>query len=516
MTVLDVREHEEQQLTSPDEEPLILAAIETHSIDVIPDKERHGTIRQQGVFWFLSNTQTLSVAVGFIGIALGLSVRWTIAAVVLGNAFGTVFMALHASQGPRLGLPQMIQSRAQFGYRGVVLPLFLALFTYLIFAVLDTVIITQGFNQIFGWNTVVVGVVIAVVAVLLAVYGYDWLHRAFRVLFWVSLPLWLVLTIGILTGSAGGRPAPHSAFGWIAFFVVFAASASNNISYAPVVSDYSRYLPRSTPFGRVVTSVYVGAFLSLSWLAAIGAWLAAHLGATDALTSVQQAGNHITSGFGTALITVATIALVATMGEMAYSGQLVVLTAIDSIRPIRPTVTKRVVTASVFATTWAVLGLAVFHNVTTAVDDGLTLSLYLLTPWTIVNLYDYFFVRKGKYAITELENRKGLYGVWGWRGIAAYVAGFAAAVPFWDLSFYVSPVAKATNGLDITFIVELLVSGVLYVIFARSIDLSGDAQAIEASNAKLIQLGILEPRDRTEPVQRRSVIAYSSSGELVR
>jgi purine-cytosine permease-like protein len=201
---------------------------------------------------------------------------------------------------------------------------------------------------------------------------------------------------------------------------------------------------------------------------------------------------------------------------MAYSGQLVVLTAIDSIRPIRPTVTKRVVTASVFATTWAVLGLAVFHNVTTAVDDGLTLSLYLLTPWTIVNLYDYFFVRKGKYAITELENRKGLYGVWGWRGIAAYVAGFAAAVPFWDLSFYVSPVAKATNGLDITFIVELLVSGVLYVIFARSIDLSGDAQAIEASNAKLIQLGILEPRDRTEPVQRRSVIAYSSSGELVR
>ena len=368
----------------------------------------------------------------------------------------------------------MIQSWAQFGYRGVVLPLFLALFTYLIFAVLDTVIITQGFNQIFGWNTVVVGVVIVVVAVLLAVYGYDWLHRVFRVLFWVSLPLWLVLTIGILTGSAGGRPAPHSAFGWIAFFVVFAASASNNISYAPVVSDYSRYLPRSTPFGRVVTSVYVGAFLSLSWLAAIGAWLAAHLGATDALHERPAGGqrHHVRlRDRGASLWRRSPSSR--TMGEMAYSGQLVVLTAIDSIRPIRPTVTKRVVTASVFATTWAVLGLAVFHNVTTAVDDGLTLSLYLLTPWTIVNLYDYFFVRKGKYAITELENRKGLYGVWGWRGIAAYVAGFAAAVPFWDLSFYVSPVAKATNGLDITFIVELLVSGVLYVIFARLIDSSG-------------------------------------------
>jgi purine-cytosine permease-like protein len=496
MTAVDVRELEVEQASPENDESPILAAIETHSIDVIPDKERHGTIRQQGVFWFLSNTQTLSVAVGFIGIALGLSVWWTIIAVLLGNAFGTVFMALHASQGPRLGLPQMIQSRAQFGYRGVVLPLFLALFTYLIFAVLDTVIIAQGFNQIFGWNTVAVGVVIAIAAVLLAVYGYDWLHRAFRVLFWASLPLWLVLTIGILTGNAGGKPAPHSTFGWIAFFVVFAASASNNISYAPVVSDYSRYLPRSTPFGKVVTSVYVGAFLSLSWLAAIGAWLAAHLGATDALTTVQQAGNHIASGFGTALIIVVTIALVATMGEMAYSGQLVVLTAIDSIRPIRPTVTKRVVTASLIATVWAILGLAVFHNVTTAVDDGLTLSLYLLTPWTIVNLYDYFFVRNGKYAITELENRRGLYGVWGWRGIAAYVIGFAASVPFWDLSFYVSPVANATNGLDISFIVELFVSGALYVIFARSIDLSGDAATIEASNAALVALGILQPGDR--------------------
>lgn len=106
MTAVDVRELEVERLSSPDDEPAILTAIETHSIDVIPDRERHGSIRQQGVFWFLSNTQTLSVAVGFIGIALGLSVWYTILAVVLGNAFGTVFMALHASQGPRLGLPR--------------------------------------------------------------------------------------------------------------------------------------------------------------------------------------------------------------------------------------------------------------------------------------------------------------------------------------------------------------------------------------------------------------------------
>lgn len=470
-----------------------LTSIETHSIDVIPDRERHGTIRQQGVFWFLSNTQTLSVAVGFLGVALGLSVGWTIAAVALGNAVGTVFMALHASQGPRLGLPQMIQSRAQFGYRGVVLPLFLAFFTFLIFAVVDTVLIAQGFHQIFGLNTVLVGVVIAVLAVLLAVYGYDWLHLAFRVLFWISLPLWAALAIAILAGRVGAAPAPHSSLGWIPFLVVFASSASYNISYAPVVSDYSRYLPRSTSFIKVVASVYIGAFVSLTALAAIGACLAAHLGATNALTSVQQAGNHFASGFGTALIIVATVALVATMGEMAYSGQLVVLTAIDSIRPIRPTIIKRIVTCSLFAALWAILGIGIFHNVTTAVDDGLTLSLYLLTPWTIVNLYDYFVVRRGRYAVTELENRRGIYGVWGWRGIVAYLIGFVAALPFWDVSFYISPVARVTNGLDITFVVELIVSGGLYALLSRSVNVDDDAAAIADSEAELRELGIFEP-----------------------
>jgi hypothetical protein len=283
------------------------------------------------------------------------------------------------------------------------------------------------------------------------------------------------------------------------FFIVFSATASNNISYAPVVSDYSRYLPRWTPLRKIFAAVFAGAFLSLSWMAAIGAWLAAHVGATDALSSVRDAGNHITSGFGTVLIIVAIIALVATMGEMAYSGQLVILTAIDSIRPIKSSVTKRAVAATGIAIVWAFFGLVVFHNVTTAVYDGLILSLYLLTPWTIVNLYDYFFVRKGKYAITELENRNGIYGLWGWRGISAYLIGFAASIPFWDLSFYVSPVAKAANGLDVSFIVELVVSGVLFALFSRSHDSQVYDEAVRASNLELEALGIRNPLSAVTP-----------------
>ena len=43
---------------------------------------------------------------------------WAIIGLTLGNILGGTVMALHSAQGPRLGLPQMISSRAQFGVFG--------------------------------------------------------------------------------------------------------------------------------------------------------------------------------------------------------------------------------------------------------------------------------------------------------------------------------------------------------------------------------------------------------------
>ena len=89
---------------------------------------------------------------------------WTILAGTLGILFGTLFMAFHAIQGAQLGLPQMIQSRAQFGYRGVVLPLFATFFTYVAFNVVDSVLIASGLNGLFGWSRTLVIVAISLIA----------------------------------------------------------------------------------------------------------------------------------------------------------------------------------------------------------------------------------------------------------------------------------------------------------------------------------------------------------------
>ena len=98
-------------------QPVAYKGIEVRSIDWVPDSERHGKLWHQAPLWFLGNLQYFSIPIGFIGPALGLSLWWTIVASILGIYVGTVFMAFHGSQGPRLGLPQVIQSRAQFGIR---------------------------------------------------------------------------------------------------------------------------------------------------------------------------------------------------------------------------------------------------------------------------------------------------------------------------------------------------------------------------------------------------------------
>ena len=123
-----------------------------HSIDWIPDPERHGKTWQQAMLWFLGNFQYFTIPIGFVGPALGLSLGWSILAGTLGIAFGTLFMAFHATQGPVFGLPQMIQTRAQLGYRGVIVALFAVLFTYMAFNVADQVLMASGLHGAFGWS----------------------------------------------------------------------------------------------------------------------------------------------------------------------------------------------------------------------------------------------------------------------------------------------------------------------------------------------------------------------------
>jgi NCS1 family nucleobase:cation symporter-1 len=467
-----------------------MTGIEVRSIDYVPENERHGKISHQGPFWFLGNFQPFTLSIGLLAPVLGLSFGWAALALVLGVLFGTIFMAAHASQGPKLGLPQMIQSRAQFGYRGVIVPLFATLFTFVGFNVVDAVIIKIGLNSIWGWSSVAVAAVITVIAVVLAIYGHDWLHRVFQVLFWCSLPLWTILTIGVLFGQAGpASPAPDLGFTWAGFLAMFTTAAAYNVTYAPYVSDYSRYLPRNTPTGSVMRAVFIGAAASPIWLMPLGAWFGCHFNDYDPLSSIYTRGNAVFGNLGTVLLFFSVLALVATMGLNAYSGMLTVVTGVDSIVPVRFTRSLRIVVILVLGVGWLLICLPL-DNVSQALFNTLTIMLYLLAPWTAVNLMDFFYVRHGHYAITDLFTPSGIYRAWGGRGIAAYLIGIAVEIPFMGLpGLYESWGWQKLNYVDISWMLGLVVAGFVYFLLSRRIDVVAEEPAIERSEQVLAETG---------------------------
>src|SRR5437879_12739237 len=65
---------------------------------------------------------------------------WSFLGIIAAVLFGTFFMAFHSAQGPQLGLPQMIQSRPQFGYVGALLVWLFAYVQYAGFNVFNTIL----------------------------------------------------------------------------------------------------------------------------------------------------------------------------------------------------------------------------------------------------------------------------------------------------------------------------------------------------------------------------------------
>ena len=96
--------------------------LEIRTIHQIARSARHGTARDLFTVWFGTNIQLLTIVTGGLAVsAFHLPFGWAVVGLVIGNLVGAIFMALHAAQGPRLGVPQMVQTRGQFGSYGSLL-----------------------------------------------------------------------------------------------------------------------------------------------------------------------------------------------------------------------------------------------------------------------------------------------------------------------------------------------------------------------------------------------------------
>jgi purine-cytosine permease-like protein len=104
---------------------------------------------------------------------------------------------------------------------------------------------------------------------------------------------------------------------------------------------------------------------------------------------------------------------------------------------------------------------------------------YVFTPWTAINLVDYSWVRRGRYAIREIFNPRGIYGRWGWRGTVAYLVGMLVMAPFMVPTPYTGFLAARPDDVDYSMFIGLPVAGLLYLYFCRGLDLEAERRIVD-------------------------------------
>jgi nucleobase:cation symporter-1, NCS1 family len=460
--------------------------IEKRSIDYIPIAERHGKVWHLWPCWFSGDAHLATVATGAVGLLLGGNLFWMAIAVVLGCAFGTFFMAFHSTQGPQLGLPQMIQSRPQFGYIGALLVWGVALVSYIGFNAFNQLLAVQTVQSLYSGASTPTMLVFTAVALSFAIVGYDTIHFVQRWVAYVMIAALLVFTIAVITRM----PFTHAQldpgeFRKVPFLAQFFAAAAYQISWSVYVSDYSRYLPRDVGVGESFWWTYLGAFVGGAWTMLVGTIAAAAFPLLGIAAALQAAADAVLPGFGKPLLVCSLLGLVTITSLNFYGASLTLLSVFDSIKPIRPTVAKRMLTLLFSAVVSVGLALAASDDFFKEFGEFLAILLYLFTPWTAINLVDFYIVRKGHYSVREIFNPRGMYGRWNWRGLVAYAVGFGAMVPFFSTGIYRGPVARALGGADIAMLIGLPVSALVYLLACRSMDLQADRRQAAAADVGL-------------------------------
>jgi len=463
--------------------------LEVHSIDYVPRAERHGKVRDLWPVWFSGDANLATLAVGVIGISLGGTMLWTALAVIGGCALGTFFMAFHSTQGPQLGLPQLIQSRPQFGYMGALLVWVVAMVAYIGYNAFNGVLAAQAVHQLSGKHRASDTTIIlwfCFFALWMAAVGYDWIHRLQRVFAYLMLALLGLFTVGALFFIP--VPAALLAFGEfkaIPFLVAFFAAAAYQLSWSIYVSDYSRYLPPDVGVTASFIWTYVGAFIGGVWMMLVGTFAAAINPHADVAGAMQRAADVIAPGFGWLLLAGALLGLVSISALNFYGASLTLLSVADCFKPQRAGARGRMVTLAIAAVVSISMALAASKDFVNRFADLLAVLLYLFTPWTAINLVDFYWVRKSHYSVREIFNPHGIYGRWSWRGLLAYGCGFAAMIPFFSTGLYRGPVARALGGADLAMLVGLPVSSLVYLWACRSLDIKAEWAAAEIADRGL-------------------------------
>ncbi|WP_327245111.1 purine-cytosine permease family protein [Streptomyces sp. NBC_01320] len=449
--------------------PAAPAAVEQHTIDHVPDHERHGRVRDLFTMWFGTNIAPLPLVTGAMGVQVFHQSFWSsVLAIIVGQLVGGVFMALHSAQGPQLGVPQMIQSRAQFGAIGALLIVVVAAAMYVGFFASNIVLAGKSLHGLAPAVPVDAGILLgALGSAVICWIGYRLIHTLNKVATWV---LGIGIVAGLTVVVARGLPDDfftRGGFTFAGWLATVSLSALWQLAFAPYVSDYSRYLPRTVRTASTFWATYWGSCLgsTLAFLAGTVIGLAAP-GTDDTVAGFDSAAGS----FGPVILVLFLFSVVNHNALNLYGAVLSLITIGQTFRTDwQPRQAARGAVSAVVLAASLLIAVGLAGDFVSQFVNLVLVLLVVLVPWTAINLIDFYLVHRGSYALGDLFLPDGgRYGRFNPVALVSYAIGIAVQLPFVATSLYTGPLVAPLGGADLSWLVGLAVTTPVYYLWARN------------------------------------------------
>ena len=434
-------------------------AVEPYGIERIAADERHGSVRTLFSLWLAANMGLPVWLVGALAVGLGLGFADGVAAVVVGNLIGCTLLALTASMGPAIGMPQLPFTRHSFGTRGVYLPALLNWASTSGWYAVNSVVGTLAIARLTGLPFLPALAVLSVIQLLLGVYGYNLIHRFETVSAVILAALFVVMTVIGFPQAHLGLVSRLPLADHIGLFVLMTtAVASYVFSWSPYAADYARYLPVATAKRRVFVAVFGGSFIGCVWLQVLGvavATIGLALSPIDLLVKVM-------GPFWVPALVAVVLGTIAANALNIYTGSLSLLT-------LDVPITRW---ASVIAVglVGGLLALYGSHGLSAKYENFLLLISYWIGPWLAIVLVDFFLHPNERMDDGPAHRLRRLRAGAAVEppALVAFLAGLAASVPFMNTTLFEGAVAHILHGADIAYYVGMVVAGALYYLLSRA------------------------------------------------
>lgn len=439
-----------------------------NSIEPVPEEARDATPLDQFWIWAGANIAPINWVLGALGIVLGLGFWETVVVLAVGNAAGVTIFGLFVLMGQRTGVTQMVLARSAFGRRGAYFPAFfqiviatgwIAINTWIILDLTAELLRQLGLPGTAAAKVVLVLVIMGI-QVALATLGF-YAIRTFEK-FTVPITLLILVAMSFVAWTSGEidwgfAGEAEGAARWTAMSQVMTAIGIGwGITWLAYASDYSRFVPRATSRGRLFLAGALGQFIPVLWLGVLGASIATTgTGADPAVIIVET--------FGVLAIPVLFLVIhgpIATNILNVYSTSVSAL-AVD-IRVPRHVLTLVV---GVFATAFTVY-LVFAASLAEQLDFWLASVVAWVSPWAAIMLVHYYLIRRENIDIEALYQPPGESRV-GDVNPAAMISLVVGLVVTWMFLYGLvtplqGPVARALNGLDLSWLAGMLSAGLLY------------------------------------------------------